>query len=80
MCNMAEYFFLGPTASFYGTEGKRWEVDFLQGSEGKKVFSLPFKSYYVRKGKPTLLVGKLCDLGCVPQSLPEPLLLFSHFF
>ena len=69
---MAEYFFPGPTAGFYGTDGKDGRSIFLQGSEEKKYFLLPFKSYH-EKG------NLLCSWGSrvtfsESQSLSEPVL------
>ena len=70
-CNMAEYFFLGPTAGFYGTEGKDGRSIFYKEMREKKYFLLPFKSCH-EKG------NLLCSWGsCVTfgesQSLSEPL-------
>ena len=53
---MAEYFFPGPTAGFYGTDGK--DGGSISHKEvRKKVFSTTLQ-IISWKGKPTLLVGE----------------------
>ena len=57
---MAENFFPGPTAVFYGTDGK--DGGSISHKEvRKKVFSTTFKSYH-EKGSLLCSWGKPCDL------------------
>ena len=67
ICNMAEYFFPGPTAGFYGTDGKDGRSIFYKEVRKKSIFYYP--SNHIMKRETYLLMGKPCDLRWITVPL-----------
>ena len=72
ICNMAEYFFPGPTAGFYGTDGKDGRSIFYKEVRKKSIFYYP-SNHIMKRETYSARGGSRVTLG-ESQSLSEPVL------
>ena len=72
ICNMAEYFFPGPTAGFYGTDGKDGRSIFYKEVRKKSIFYYP-SNHIMKRETYSARGGSRVTFG-ESQSLSEPVL------